>query len=279
MCTQKGSPVQSYPACVEAVSEMAPMSITDIYSVYKQLALKMNSVRDADTDHGRPLTVEEGASRRQMTDEHCAISAQMLLQEVEAMAPVDSDIFVDGVCHCHDADNKDPSSAEGESGHVQHGTDDGAFRDSQETATPQPVQTPVVSTATTSTTPGDCPHHEPTQQSISKGDDQIQVLPSASASSGTATATAHDESKMAVEDSTEERSQRKRFLKEKLVALRAENRKLKARQVCRQCHQRPVALTFLPCGHFCYCEKCGSSFEVCPVCKRTILADVRTIVS
>ena len=66
---------------------------------------------------------------------------------------------------------------------------------------------------------------------------------------------------------------------ERLRALRAENRRLKARNVCRQCHQRPVALTLLPCGHFLFCQECGSSFNACPVCKKTVLADVRTFVS
>lgn len=70
-----------------------------------------------------------------------------------------------------------------------------------------------------------------------------------------------------------------RMLKEKLWALRAENRKLKARQICRECRQRPVELTLLPCGHFCFCQQCGSSFHACPICRRTILADVKTIVS
>ncbi|XP_076461866.1 uncharacterized protein LOC143294213 isoform X2 [Babylonia areolata] len=65
----------------------------------------------------------------------------------------------------------------------------------------------------------------------------------------------------------------------KLRALRAENRRLKARQTCRQCRQRPVALTLLPCGHFCFCQECGSTLEKCPLCRKTILADVRTFVA
>ena len=74
------------------------------------------------------------------------------------------------------------------------------------------------------------------------------------------------------------RLERRRQL-ERLRALRAENRRLKTRKTCRQCRQRPVALTLLPCGHFCFCQECGSSFHACPICKKTILADVRTFVS
>lgn len=66
---------------------------------------------------------------------------------------------------------------------------------------------------------------------------------------------------------------------EKFRALKAENRRLRARNTCRQCRQRPVSLTLLPCGHFCFCHECGSSFASCPVCRKTILADVRTFVA
>lgn len=65
----------------------------------------------------------------------------------------------------------------------------------------------------------------------------------------------------------------------RLRVLRAENRRLKARRMCRQCHVRPVSLTLLPCGHFLFCQECGSTFTACPVCRKTILADVRTFVS
>ena len=80
-------------------------------------------------------------------------------------------------------------------------------------------------------------------------------------------------------DLSEDKERERRRQLERLRALRAENRRLKARKVCRQCRQRPVALTFLPCGHFCFCQECGSSFHSCPLCRKTILADVRTFVS
>ncbi|KAL8587633.1 hypothetical protein ACOMHN_045322 [Nucella lapillus] len=66
---------------------------------------------------------------------------------------------------------------------------------------------------------------------------------------------------------------------ERLRALIAENRRLKARQTCRRCRRNPVALTFLPCGHFSFCKECGESFDICPLCRKSILADVRTYVS
>ena len=81
------------------------------------------------------------------------------------------------------------------------------------------------------------------------------------------------------EDLSEDKARERRRQLERLRALRAENRRLKARKVCRQCRQRPVALTFLPCGHLCFCQECGSSFSSCPLCRKTILADVRTFVS
>lgn len=66
---------------------------------------------------------------------------------------------------------------------------------------------------------------------------------------------------------------------ERLRALKVENKRLRARNTCRHCRQRPVTLTLLPCGHFCFCHECGSTFRACPVCRKTILADVRTFVA
>ncbi|XP_076459344.1 uncharacterized protein LOC143292710 [Babylonia areolata] len=68
-------------------------------------------------------------------------------------------------------------------------------------------------------------------------------------------------------------------LQQKLRALRQENQLLKTRQQCRSCHSRPVSITFLPCGHFSYCYDCGQTFRACPICRKTILADVRTFLA
>lgn len=68
-------------------------------------------------------------------------------------------------------------------------------------------------------------------------------------------------------------------LKRKLLALRSENKRLKERQLCRDCHIRQVSITFLPCGHYSYCYDCGQRFSACPICRKTILADVRTFLA
>ena len=68
-------------------------------------------------------------------------------------------------------------------------------------------------------------------------------------------------------------------LKRKLAALRRENKLLKERQLCRDCHTRQVSITFLPCGHYSYCYDCGQRFSACPICRKTILADVRTFLA
>lgn len=70
-----------------------------------------------------------------------------------------------------------------------------------------------------------------------------------------------------------------RNLRERMRALTKENSLLKARQLCRHCRERPVRLTLLPCGHFCFCVECGTTFSRCPICLKTILADVKTILS
>ncbi|KAL8600020.1 hypothetical protein ACOMHN_057789 [Nucella lapillus] len=79
--------------------------------------------------------------------------------------------------------------------------------------------------------------------------------------------------------SAKERDRERRRLLTKVRALREENKHLKTRQKCRKCRQNPVDLTFLPCGHFLFCHSCGSSFQACPFCHKTILADVKTYLS
>ena len=67
--------------------------------------------------------------------------------------------------------------------------------------------------------------------------------------------------------------------KQKLAVLRSENKRLKGRYLCKDCHDRPVSVTFLPCGHFSYCYECGQHFSACPICRKTILADIKTFMS
>ncbi|KAL8616893.1 hypothetical protein ACOMHN_041812 [Nucella lapillus] len=70
--------------------------------------------------------------------------------------------------------------------------------------------------------------------------------------------------------------ERRDGLQHRVTELRKENRRLKARQTCRQCGTRPISLTLLPCGHLCLCTECGPSLDHCPLCGRVIMADVRT---
>lgn len=70
-----------------------------------------------------------------------------------------------------------------------------------------------------------------------------------------------------------------RELKKKLRYLKSENRNLKERSLCKRCHSKPVSITFLPCGHYSYCYDCGQTFNACPICKKTILADVKTFLA
>lgn len=65
-------------------------------------------------------------------------------------------------------------------------------------------------------------------------------------------------------------------LKQKVKALKLENKHLKDRQLCRNCRVKAVSVTLLPCGHYAFCYDCGQSFTSCPICRKTILADVRT---
>lgn len=65
-------------------------------------------------------------------------------------------------------------------------------------------------------------------------------------------------------------------LKLKYRALKNENKYLKEKNTCRKCQMRPVSVTFLPCGHYSHCYDCGQTFSACPICKKTILADVKT---
>lgn len=131
------------------------------------------------------------------------------------------------------------------------------------------VAATVGTTSTTSTDAATaCPDQSPRPQTNSDGAATHPL------SSSTVTPNGVD-----LGDVTDDKARERRRQLERLRALREENRRLKARNICHQCHQRPVALTFLPCGHFCFCNECGSSFNACPLCRKTILADVRTFVS
>ena len=64
--------------------------------------------------------------------------------------------------------------------------------------------------------------------------------------------------------------------KSRYSRLLAENRWLKRRQLCRLCKRKAANITLLPCGHLLYCETCAQTLSHCGVCRRQILADVKT---
>ena len=64
--------------------------------------------------------------------------------------------------------------------------------------------------------------------------------------------------------------------KSRYIRLLAENRWLKRRQLCRLCQTKAANITLLPCGHLVYCEDCAPTLSHCGVCRRQILADVKT---
>ncbi|XP_070184349.1 uncharacterized protein [Littorina saxatilis] len=56
----------------------------------------------------------------------------------------------------------------------------------------------------------------------------------------------------------------------------AENTRLKKRHFCRLCETKAANITILPCGHLIYCDDCANKLDHCGICRRQILADVRT---
>ncbi|CAL1545861.1 unnamed protein product [Lymnaea stagnalis] len=62
----------------------------------------------------------------------------------------------------------------------------------------------------------------------------------------------------------------------KVEALKIEQTFLKNSLSCRQCKERPVNTTFLPCGHVVLCSECSESCYTCPLCKQQVLGEVKT---
>lgn len=50
-------------------------------------------------------------------------------------------------------------------------------------------------------------------------------------------------------------------------------------QLCKICYAEELGIVFLPCGHLVVCVKCSSSFSNCVICRKNILACVKTIIS
>ncbi|KAK7484273.1 hypothetical protein BaRGS_00024522 [Batillaria attramentaria] len=273
-----------------ASKKIAPSAKTD--EAYRLMtsdktASSSRSTDDAIAERKVDCDVPSGASNYPITNEHVGhVTAEALLDMMERLygSPVNcrsDSASGEETAHVDTVNENDMSTT------MEEGGDTGTTQSPQlplsehETPTSNPTttstDTTVVPTATTET-PMDV-------------DSEQQSVPSATTSSSQQDS-GHDQEKENLHPSPspyhsddhstsadDEAVQRRRELRQKVRVLREENRKLKERQTCRHCRERPVSLTLLPCGHFCYCQECGSTFHACPICRKTILADVRTIVS
>jgi len=44
---------------------------------------------------------------------------------------------------------------------------------------------------------------------------------------------------------------------------------------CVICQDAPKSMAFIPCGHFCVCEKCSQEISHCPVCRSDCQTKIR----
>lgn len=64
-----------------------------------------------------------------------------------------------------------------------------------------------------------------------------------------------------------------------LRATENEGKYLKRLLTCVLCKRAPAELTFLPCGHFCICSNCSENVDTCPMCRKRVLAEVKTFLA
>ncbi|KAK7484271.1 hypothetical protein BaRGS_00024520 [Batillaria attramentaria] len=282
------SPKQLLPVAVETVMQWGyPRDKAE--EIYRRMmsGKRASSSASATEDaraKSRADEVPSGASNYVLAgDGHVTAKALFQMMEREYGSPYSwnaHSLYSDGPVHV-DTVNENKMSA-----YVDEDGDTGTTQPphlplhEQETPTSNPTttSTDTVVSASTTETPVDV-------------DSEQQSVPSATTSSSQQDS-GHDQEKENLHPSPspshsddhstsadDEAVQRRRELRNKVRVLREENQKLKERQTCRHCRERPVSLTLLPCGHFCFCQECGSTFHACPICRKTILADVRTIVS
>ncbi|KAK0050198.1 baculoviral IAP repeat-containing protein 3 [Biomphalaria pfeifferi] len=60
-----------------------------------------------------------------------------------------------------------------------------------------------------------------------------------------------------------------------LEVLQSQNMELRQISTCKICLDQPVAIVFLPCGHFVTCLECSYELRKCPVCRGIIQGTVR----
>ena len=57
-----------------------------------------------------------------------------------------------------------------------------------------------------------------------------------------------------------------------------ENELLINRLNCVQCKIRSRGVTFVPCGHYSLCAICSKDIYICPLCKKTAYAEIKSII-
>ena len=65
-------------------------------------------------------------------------------------------------------------------------------------------------------------------------------------------------------------------MKDYFEYLKAENEQLEEETLCKVCLDKSRSRTFLPCRHFVACEDCTNKIRNCPICRRKIIALVKT---
>lgn len=61
-----------------------------------------------------------------------------------------------------------------------------------------------------------------------------------------------------------------------IEALKKEQEYLTKTLMCVLCKNKPAEITLLPCGHFALCATCSDQCNICPVCFKVALAEVKT---
>lgn len=255
----------SYPPAVEAVTEFSSVSPETVLTIFRRMNSDRRGASYAERPHTRPPGLSgttDGTSRDLDTvhvQQHpagdplagpgldlCTVKASDLLQELDSMKGAPSSK------RTAEPSQRENTSSTKVSGDEKRDDVSSANHARINEGAETDVATPpsVIQSSTSDT------------QTRRSTENSVSSRPSEEAS---------------VDKRTKIRHKEAQDLKEKLLTLRRENRRLKARQTCRWCHERPAALTLLPCGHYCYCERCGSSFQTCPICGKTVLADVKTI--
>ncbi len=90
-----------------------------------------------------------------------------------------------------------------------------------------------------------------------------------------------DEEKDALDLLSKQHTEQQKVLEQRLAEEREQKARAEALQMCTICLERLTAITFVPCGHSCCCEVCGTDKSVvsCVVCRKPIEARQRVFKS